>query len=471
MNRKALYLSLLFIIPLVGFLASKAILSEYDSKVQTALHEARPDLNPERLEDISAKTACINPQGNDEFCDAVENLNILQTASLIAGGVAAFLLLAIRGGGWLCRRNRKLLAMLFRPGFYATLIIVAGLIIVYAGIVVAALYYGETTYLHRVHAGIMVLVAVGAIAGVYSVLKGFALFFQEIPPSYSAGIALSRSDAPHFWQLVDEVAEKVGTTAPDNLVLGVDGGIYVTEAKLIAFNANLSGRTLYCSLAFCRLLARKELTAILGHELGHFKGEDTTYSMKFLPIYRSATSTLQALWNATTNGYARLTLQPAMAVLSFFIDSFALAEREISRMRELEADRIAVEVADAQAFACGLVKAHMYSDPIGRIFTSVPGHVRAGDFVTNLIAIEHELCGKAAEVLTPEQIAGARIPHPLDTHPALEKRLEAVGVKMESVLPQAKIIGNGISSEEGFDNLINFEEAATASFQKALHRP
>jgi hypothetical protein len=59
---------------------------------------------------------------------------------------------------------------------------------------------------------------------------------------------------------------------PETVVIGVDPTFFVTEAEVVTLSGRLWGRTLYCSMPLARILTVDELTAIIGHELGHFRG-------------------------------------------------------------------------------------------------------------------------------------------------------------------------------------------------------
>ncbi|MFD2022059.1 M48 family metalloprotease [Pseudocitrobacter faecalis] len=49
----------------------------------------------------------------------------------------------------------------------------------------------------------------------------------------------------------------------------------------------LTGNTLYLPLTYLSLLNEAEIAAVVGHELGHFTGEDTQYSLRFAPSTRA----------------------------------------------------------------------------------------------------------------------------------------------------------------------------------------
>ena len=90
-----------------------------------------------------------------------------------------------------------------------------------------------------------------------------------------------------------------------------------------------------------------EFVAVIGHELGHFRGDDTKFSERFYPIYRGTAASIVSLHVAGGRGWGQVSLLPAIAVFGFFLEAFSSAERRLSRERELAADQAGASVAGA----------------------------------------------------------------------------------------------------------------------------
>ncbi len=106
---------------------------------------------------------------------------------------------------------------------------------------------------------------------------------EELP-----GRPVSRSEEPELWQLVDEVAEGVGTTPPDELRLVDDVNAFVTqEARLLGLVAGR--RTMAVGMALPHCLTVPEPRAVLAHEYGHYTGGDTRLG----PLTYRATATVR----------------------------------------------------------------------------------------------------------------------------------------------------------------------------------
>lgn len=116
------------------------------------------------------------------------------------------------------------------------------------------------------------------------------------------------------------------------------------------------------SLSMMKLFTRDELCAVIGHELGHFRGDDTLYSLRFAPAYARLSDTLANLASGEHGGGAGdLARLPALHALMFCWIQFASAERTVGRERELLADKAGVEAANARACATALTKFGIYA--------------------------------------------------------------------------------------------------------------
>ncbi|MFB6837333.1 M48 family metallopeptidase [Streptomyces sp. NPDC056361] len=92
-----------------------------------------------------------------------------------------------------------------------------------------------------------------------------------------AGVPVTDADEPRLWAAVRELAERVGTRAPDEIWLTADVNAAVTEeARLLGL---LGGtRRLYLGLPLVAGLTEAQLRAVLAHELGHYGNSDTRLS-------------------------------------------------------------------------------------------------------------------------------------------------------------------------------------------------
>ncbi|MCJ2010842.1 M48 family metallopeptidase, partial [Methylobacterium sp. J-092] len=127
------------------------------------------------------------------------------------------------------------------------------------------------------------------------------------------GQALNEREAPGLWRLVRELAGRQDALPPDAVIVGLTGGFFVMEGavRLALDGTILTGRTLYLPAPYLGVLDGRELSAVIGHELAHFAGEDTAYSRRFTPIYAGLQRALAALGGS---GVGNILTRPAAYV-------------------------------------------------------------------------------------------------------------------------------------------------------------
>lgn len=171
---------------------------------------------------------------------------------------------------------------------------------------------------------------------------------------------LRRDRAPELFALVDEVAQAVGTPAPDVIAVNADLNAY---AATVGFRRR---RLLCLGLPYWGSLAPQERVALLGHEFGHFVNGDPRRMLLTQPAFttlgsaanllRPAPSTAPGLieWIGTALGRI---IQYPFSRLLFVLHAMlvCVALRDIQRAEYL-ADELAAKAAGTTA-ATGLLDA------------------------------------------------------------------------------------------------------------------
>src|SRR3954471_3807983 len=428
-------------IPVIACGVSEGIRANLDAQLRAEAHKQFPTANADAVARFSVDRFCAVAAADAvELCATSAHLHMLTAAGVGAGLLGAGLLMLIGVGGRIARKSRTLLVRIFTPGLYVAAIAIIVLVSVHSAIAIATIYYGGSAAIGGVPVGIIAAIAIGAISGIVGIAKGLVSAVRRAQ-AFAIGHVLTRQDAPRLWKLVDDTAARLQALPPEHVIVGLDPTFYVTEANVVTPTHKLTGRTLYCSLALARILDTHELTAILGHELGHFKGEDTQFSVRFYPIYRGAVNSIVALHAAGSRGFPRLTLLPAMAILGYFLESFHVVESTVSRERELAADQTGAAATDATAMASALVKVHAFSGLWGEFQQAAANSLEKGEFVENASLTYAEAVRHHA---TPAAFAGIVDPHlshPTDSHPPLSVRLDALGITLSDVTERALTVG------------------------------
>ncbi|MEX6113829.1 M48 family metallopeptidase [Providencia stuartii] len=250
------------------------------------------------------------------------------------------------------------------------------------------------------------------IKGLFKLRKSFAMFRQRTVGCDRA--CRQPEKEPGLWQWVDEIAAKVGTPSPDHIVVGMTECFYVTSHS-ISLNENqlIEGKTLYFPLLYSALLNREEASAVIGHELGHFTGEDTTYSLNFAPIYAGMSHSISLVANEVQDYYSKVIMSPSVYLGIFFLEQFDFAVSHWSRIRELEADKAGASVSSPAAVASSLLRisavSEVISETLGELYE---GTLKTDDLLPVVMA-------RLRERGVPEagQFLNEATSHPSNTHP------------------------------------------------------
>ncbi len=423
------------------------------------------DLNS-YLDGVDIRYLCSDPSVlNDAAfrsgCEELNTVGLMHKASIWSGFVVTALLLIYLLAARICGTNRNLLSNVFKFLVPISMAVIATTIIVQGAIFVAAVYFAESYFLGQVHFVLIGLVGLGAVAGGFTALIGLFKLREKAKTSV-AGVSLGKEDHPEIWSLVNNLAREIDARPPNSIVVGLEPTFYVTSAEVNLLNTEecLTGETLYLSLPLMRLLSEEEFTAVVAHELGHFKGEDLAYSMKFSPIYRGLSDTLASFSKA--EGIGAVALLPAATILSAMLEIFARNERAISRIREHAADAVAVEMTSPKALGLGLAKFALFSGLWSDLRLKNADRLSSGKVTKNLsIAfedsarydIEH---AKLQDVV--EDIVTANITHPTDTHPSIGDRFSEIGFSTEEISIE-DLTSVGSSSNNLIDGLHRMEES------------
>jgi len=251
------------------------------------------------------------------------------------------------------------------------------------------------------------------------------------------GRAVRRNEAPLVWKLVDEVTLGTRVVAPDNIILGLDTSFYATESPLhlSGSDALIKGRTLYLSVPYLAYLTRDEAAAIIGHELAHFTGADTEYTLKFAEIYAAAQRQYQSTYVEDKDGLEMdhpWINPPIRALVACYLSTFDLAVQHWSREREFLADRIGAGAAN-EAAARALLSTTMLGSVIEQVLLKFTRQGGRTSHPGGLLAQVFDAVRKA-QPLNPLEHLHRSQPHPRDSHPPTIQRIKALGIAPDAEL-------------------------------------
>jgi Zn-dependent protease with chaperone function len=229
---------------------------------------------------------------------------------------------------------RAVLSVALLIGFYA---LALGLVVVVGafGLEVGGDWDGSGTMTYRP------LVTGAALLLLLTLLfaLGRVLTLRSTPPE---GVRLTPERAPQLWELVRELAARVGTREPDEIRLVAEATAAVTEDSKL-FGLIPGWRTVIVGLPLLRAYRVDQLRAVLAHELGHFSGRHTAT----VRIAHRGRMVIVDTVRCTTLGVLR-------AVLSGYAHLYVAVEQSVSRELEYEADRYAVAAGGKKAMVSAL---------------------------------------------------------------------------------------------------------------------
>lgn len=394
-----------------------------------------------RIDQIAAEMDTLHAIDRTRHVWAITTVSL----SLLAAFIGFCGMLGVSRAAARALRSRQQLLQTFTRVSKAMPFVLVGHVLTMGVAVVAVLGFEGLCVWHagKMSAGefkLMIVAAIIMCGCLYSLwqvarqLRVMLHLFEPTPLSV-VGRAVTPEQAPGLWHFVEELAGRLEALPPEHIVLGMTEGFYVTSSdiELLPANAALSGRTLHIPVTYLGLLDSAELSAVIGHELGHFAGEDTEYSLRFLPIHDGIGRSLHVLLGAILQSdlLQRSILRPALMLGVYFMECFDHSVSHWSRVRELAADAAGARVGGNLASASALVRISAI-DPLVmeelsvRIRQAIEPQdppLRSSNLPLSLI---QGLIDKPL-VLPPEELA-VQLPHPSDTHPSNGERIAALQV-------------------------------------------
>ncbi|MEU9082115.1 M48 family metalloprotease [Streptomyces sp. NPDC048357] len=157
---------------------------------------------------------------------------------------------------------RALRALVLLAGFYLL------------GVILLAVLVGvDYALVTGLHGPIVFKLVIVSVVLAVPIVRG--LFMLRTPKGEPpAGITVGEAQEPLLWQTVRDIAQQVGTRAPDEIVLIDEVNAAVSEdARLLGLRPGT--RRLYLGLPLMTGLDEMQLRAVLAHEMGHYANFDT----------------------------------------------------------------------------------------------------------------------------------------------------------------------------------------------------
>ncbi|MGJ7603972.1 M48 family metallopeptidase [Variovorax sp. LT1R20] len=271
------------------------------------------------------------------------------------------------------------------------------------------------------HSYYVKLIAIAGIAAAAAVFYAVYTLFKKLPSVNAIdGELIAQADAPRLWERIRQLAGRVKTAPPDQIVAGIDTNFFVTEAPIEVGGRTLNGRTLFVSIPLLRVLDQSEADAVLAHELAHLGGGDTRSSAALGPKLRQFD---QYTWKMRSGG---LTIV-AHYLLRLYRMIFEFALARDSREREYKADRVSASLTAPSAIVQSLIKISAYASYRNDVEQKLFAQNRQHDGALGIARfVADGLPPYASSEAFIETMKTADVPHPYDSHPPLLERMRNV---------------------------------------------
>ena len=475
------------LIPGIGIWFAGYATRSLDGDVQeNALSSIRQDtsVSPEDKETLSAfyqetpaSAICRGgtPQLNglatalEDVCSADRQFAWIRQISWACIGIGLFAFLFASACVGVSLLSQRSLFASFLAGWHV-LRIAALLQAVGQGVVLVMLSYWMTVvWFDRYVPKLIAVAGIGAIAVLWLIVK--AIFARVDTTMSLEGAVLSQTKATTFWTHIREMCGKLSTEPPRHIVTGVDDNFFVTENPVIVSGVLLEGRKLYISFSLLKVLEKSEADAILAHEMAHFSGDDTYYTLKMSPLLARYGQYLSALYQGG------ILSRPLFHFMLLFWTLFQLSINRMSRLREFRADAIAAGATSPADMGRALIKSMAYSNYRSRIeqelFTQNVKQEQVA--IAGRVAVGFASYATSSSLLG--DLSGRRFPHPFDSHPSLDARLAAVRAPLVpshyAKLLTAPVNTSWLSDIDGAEDLERqmwkaYEDRFAAAHEEAL---
>jgi TolA-binding protein/Zn-dependent protease with chaperone function len=204
---------------------------------------------------------------------------------------------------------------------------------------------------------LIALVAIVSIGSILTALSGIVACFVSLDKKLP-GRTIGPHEHPRLWQLVREVAERVGTRPVDTIILlpSTDAAV-VERGTFLARFRDRGERVLILGVGLLEGFSERAFCSVLAHEYGHFHNRDTAGGGIALRVNQAMENFAEAIMARGKIRWWHL----AVHFLRFYYVLFNRITFGASRLQEIMADRTAVLAYGPEALEEGLTHAIRHS--------------------------------------------------------------------------------------------------------------
>jgi Zn-dependent protease with chaperone function len=253
----------------------------------------------------------------------------------------------------------------------------------------------------------------------------YALQILKVKASQPDGIGLHREHEPLLWQQIDQWTHEMGCPPIDRFYLTTEFNAYALQQPRNGFWGKWEN-VVAVGLPLMQTLSPEQVTAVIAHEIGHLKHNDSQFSARAYGFFR--------LWQSIAESDKSNDLGYLLRWFGkWYLPCLRIHMNALSRQQEREADREASKTVSSHLLAEALCRIYTSEIYLEKTFTPLMNE-RAkqerqppSDFYESLektLRQEHDTDSDAliAQQKALEEALEETDDH-LDTHPCLKERL------------------------------------------------
>lgn len=329
---------------------------------------------------------------------------------------------------------------------------------------------------------ISIITLFGGGLGAIQIILSIVNKFTKVSSMKVHGFTITEQDQPELFKLIKSVSKKINSIFPDNVILTSERDFFVSSSNLRLYNhkydKKIKGNSLCIPLLVFKVLTKDELTGIIGHELAHFSGKDTQYSIKYSKIagslkkiFKEFKRLLKATLYYEGLEYGLFVIYRFFLLMILFPIIFLhdnLIKKNIlnSKNKELRADKIGSSVCEKKkSFISGLCKFCIYSNIWGSAESEIFNKRKSVKTKKTLTREFTKLLDDYYANFNPEKdlnnIMIFEMLHPSDTHPSIHARAENLNIDVQK-FKKSDLITLDLSAMKIINNYDYIDKELTA---------
>ena len=274
--------------------------------------------------------------------------------------------------------------------------------------------YGKTAVLLAALGGLFVVLG-GAFLGQGGLFIGLALGLVMVGGSYwfsdklaiksAHGVQVDRTQAPDYYRIVDELAQRAGMPMPRLFIAPSD------QPNAFATGRNPKHAAICVNQGLLQLMSWDEVRGVLAHELTHIRNRDILTGSIAAAVGMAITfGARMAMWGAMFSGGRDRDRDdnPLVLLATALLAPIAamIIQMAISRSREFQADAGAARlIGDGEPLARALLRLEAYA---GRIPSDV-NPSQASNYIVNPLSGRKVTFGNLFSTHPPVEARVARL--------------------------------------------------------------